>query len=104
MTLLHSPWSFTQSTEQNRLCGEIRDSRGHLVFYRAVTSEEDKAAMQCAAASPDMLAALRKAIGDWPTWDDPDEAVNGGDLVEWFDSWRRSALTAIAKAEGRANG
>lgn len=100
MTLLHSPWSFNQSTEQNTLCGEIRDSRGHLVFYRAVTSEEDKIVMQCAAASPDMLAALRKAIDDWPTWDNPDEPVNGGDLVEWFDSWRRSALAAIAKAEG----
>lgn len=53
-------------------------------------------------AAPDMLAALRKAIDDWPTWDDQDEPVNGGDLVEWFGNWRKSALAAIAKAEGRA--
>lgn len=51
-------------------------------------------------AAPYMLAVLRKAIDDWPTWDDQHEPVNGGDLVEWFGNWRTSALAAIAKAEG----
>lgn len=67
-------------------------------------------------AAPDMLAALRKALDDWPQFDaesallapgcipDEFEPVNGGDLVEWFAQWRETAKAAIAKAEGRANG
>lgn len=72
-----------------------------MTFYGLCNDSELFAALDPVRdAAPDMLAALRKAIDDWPTWDDQDEPVNGGDLVEWFGNWRKSALAAIAKAEG----
>lgn len=79
---------------------------------------DDKAELSASVrdAAPDMLAALRKALDDWPQFDaesaplapgcipDEVEPVNGGDLVEWFAQWRETAKAVFAKAEGRANG
>ena len=65
-------------------------------------------------AAPAMLAALRRALEDWPQFEtdsaplapgciaDEAEPVNGGDLVEWFGQWRDAVKDVIAKAEGGA--
>lgn len=46
-----------------------------------------------------MLAPLKQALEAWPDWEN-NEPVNGGDMVEWFGTWRETVKTAIAKAEG----
>lgn len=52
-------------------------------------------------ASPAMLAALKKAIEDWPQFEEGnDEPVNGGDMVEWFGNWIQIARAAVQQAEG----
>lgn len=38
---------------------------------------------------------LRRAVEDWPQFDG-DEAVNGGDLVEWFAVFRADAKRLIS--------
>ena len=40
-------------------------------------------------------ALLRRAVEDWPQFDS-DEPVNGGDLVEWFASFRANAKRLIS--------
>lgn len=40
---------------------------------------------------------LAEAVNSWPQLD-TDEEINGGDMVEWFSTWRDAAMRAI-KAE-----
>ena len=41
-------------------------------------------------------ALLRRAVEDWPQFDS-DEPVNGGDLVEWFATFRADAKRLISR-------
>jgi hypothetical protein len=66
----------------------------------------DDASIQAIADAYDEIASLRavldEAIQAWPAYDaDPadDCEINGGDMVEWFGTWRahaKAARTAIA--------
>jgi hypothetical protein len=38
---------------------------------------------------------LERAVDSWPEFDDEDEDVNGGDLVEWFSQWRDEVKDAL---------
>ncbi len=42
---------------------------------------------------------LVEAVDAWPEFDDPDEPVNGGDLVEWFGEWRKRAKKVIREED-----
>lgn len=66
--------------------------------------DEREANKALAIAAPDMLDILKGAVSDWSTFENADEPVNGGDMVEWFGGFYQKAKAAIAKAEGRSNG
>lgn len=72
-------------------------------FQEGVSPLYDPAADPVRDAAPAMLEALQQVLDDWPNWEDG-EPVNGGDMVEWFGTWRETVKAAVAKAEGRANG
>ncbi len=72
-----------------------------------------RSAIRRERARPNLLDLLKEAVTVWPQFDAPTElprpgvspedtnAVNGGDLVEWFEPWRRRAAALIASTEGR---
>ncbi len=72
-----------------------------------------RSAIRRERARPNLLDLLKEAVTAWPQFDAPTElprpgvsledtnAVNGGDLVEWFEPWRRRAAALIASTEGR---
>lgn len=66
-----------------------------------IATIEGKGNAQIIAAAPllpDMAAALRDCLGDWPEFDD-DQPVSGADLVEWFGSYRNRVRRILAKWE-----
>jgi hypothetical protein len=52
------------------------------------------------ALAPRLLALLDKADNAWGDAFANDNAINGGDLVEWFAAWFPKLRTAIAAVRG----
>jgi hypothetical protein len=54
-------------------------------------------------AAPAMLAALESALDAWrdqfEATDDSDLRISGPDFIDWFGTWRESAVAAVAVAK-----
>lgn len=72
------------------ICGDGADNRGTAAANARLIS-----------AAPALLDLLASAIDDWPQLDDPDTAVSGADLLDWFCTFRSNChnlLTSIEEA------
>lgn len=76
----------------------------HITVFGAVPAEESKRlCTSCRRRGHrtqeqwrrDMILLVTEAVGRWPQFDDPDDPVNGGDLVEWFGAWRKRAAVLM---------
>jgi hypothetical protein len=80
------------------------DEPGHYRPYAHIPPCDDKtitnALADLFADAPLLFALLEEADRAWGDAFANDNAVNGGDLVEWFGAWCPKVRTAIAAVRG----
>lgn len=80
------------------ICDGPSDALATVHLYRGQDSHDSAVALFTAA--PGMLAVLESALDAWRDSFESDSEINGADFLDWFSTWRESAVAAVAAAKG----